>query len=105
MIEQVKALLGITDNGQDDKLRAILGMVSSRLCLLLDEVQIPEELEFIAVEVAVMRFNRIGSEGMASHSVGGESISYQSGDFEEYMPLIDTWKRDKKGSPGVIRFL
>ena len=36
----------------------------------------PKELEFELIELSIQRFNRIGSEGIASESIDGKSVSY-----------------------------
>ena len=66
MLEKVKKLLGLKDNDKDDLLTSIINLVSDRLKLKIGAKSIPEELEYIVVEVSVSRFNRIGNEGMDS---------------------------------------
>ena len=85
MLEKIKLLLGLDGNELDEQLELILANTGERLKLLLGGVsEIPEALAYIVVEVAVARFNRIGSEGMSSHSVEGESISFSDDDFAGY---------------------
>lgn len=106
MLQDVKALLGLTDDGQDDKLTVIINMVQNRLCAILGLSSVPYELEYIVTEISVMRFNRIGSEGMSSHTVEGESISFTNDDFGPFMDDIDAWKAAQENrTVGVIRFL
>ena len=67
---------------------------------------VPKELEHVIVEVAVIRFNRIGSEGMSSHSVAGESTSYNENDFSAYMDEIQAYLDSVDGvKRGRVRFL
>lgn len=109
MLENLKILLGIAadDTSLDVKLSLLLDMASARLRILLGGIDAPDTLEHIVVEVAVKRFNRIGSEGFTSHSVEGESISVSEDDFSEYSAEIegylDTIGQSRPG--GVIRFL
>lgn len=106
MLENVKALLGFSGTDNDDKLKVIISVVCSRLCALLGTKEVPKELEYIATEVSIVRFNRIGSEGMQSHQVEGESISYLTDDFAAFADDIARWKADQeKRDVGVIRFL
>ena len=68
--------------------------------------EIPEALAYIVVEVAVARFNRIGSEGMSSHSVEGESISFSDDDFAGYKADIEAYLDEQSGTKrGRVRFL
>ena len=64
MLEKLKTMLGFEDSTQDKKLMLILDSVESRLRLLLGGTDPPDEMEHIIIEVAIIRFNRIGSEGL-----------------------------------------
>ncbi|WP_432616880.1 phage head-tail connector protein [Butyricicoccus sp.] len=103
----VKTLLGVEDDVQDEMLDTIVQSVQSRLRVLLGGVDtIPEQLAYIVAEVAVIRYNRIGSEGMSSHTVEGESISYADNDFSGFMPDIEAWQEEQeKAKRGRVRFL
>lgn len=106
MLDDIKILLGITGNEIDDKLETIQRAVDSRLRVLLGADEAPEELEYIVNEVTVIRYNRIGSEGMASHSVEGESIAYSDNDFAGFMTDIDAWQSAQASAKrGKVRFL
>ncbi len=101
ILENVKELLGNPQN-IDDKLNVIIELTQKRLGNLLSVKEVPEELEYIVIEVSVIRFNRIGSEGVSSHSVEGESMSFNDDDFDSYDKDIRSWLNNqsdlKKGS-------
>lgn len=101
MLENLKIMLGIEGNDQDAKLNLIISNAIARLKLLLGGIEPPEDMDHIILEVAIARFNRIGSEGMTSHSVEGESTNYGADDFEPYMAEIqaylDTQKESRRG--------
>lgn len=65
MLKDLKILLGIPedDTSQDSKLNLILSGTRSRLKALLGGQDPPESLGYIITDVAVIRFNKIGSEG------------------------------------------
>lgn len=106
-MDDVKKLLGIPDDSMDDQLRIIVDSVENRLKVLLGGVSvIPDDLNYIVTEVSVIRYNRIGSEGMTSHSVEGESISYSDNDFSGFMPEIEAYLDEQSGTRrGRVRFL
>ena len=53
-----------------------------------------------------LKLNRIGSEGLSSHSVEGESLSWSENDFAGYMDDIRAYLDDQKESKkGKVRFL
>ena len=108
MLNELKLLLGIPldDTSEDDKLKLLISTATARLKLLLGGIEPPDSMEHIIREVAIIRFNRIGSEGMASHTVEGESLSFADGDFaafaDEIQAFLDTQKESARGR---VRFL
>ena len=108
MLKDLKILLGIPedDASQDSKLNLILSGTRSRMKALLGRQEPPDTLNYIITDVAVIRFNRIGSEGLSSHSVEGESLSFSDDDFagyrEDIQAYLDSQKETKKGR---VRFL
>jgi len=98
-------MLGQCDE-TDDKLKAILDLTQARLLVLLGTKTVPEELSYILVEVAIKRFNRIGSEGVSSHSIEGESMTFTDDDFAPFEDDIQAWRSLQQGQKkGRVRFL
>jgi hypothetical protein len=101
MLKDIKLLLGIESADRDALLNQILASATARLKVLLGGVEPPESLEYIIVDVCVRRFNRIGSEGMTSHTVEGESISFSDNDFagfeDDIQAYLDTQKESARG--------
>ena len=88
LLNRIKTLLGITDN--DELIYEITELTKSKILNYINETELPNELEFVLVELAIQRYNRIGSEGIASESVDGKSVSYDD-DFENYKPYLDDY--------------
>lgn len=91
-IKQIKILLGISDDEQDELLKTIESLVTSQLSVLIDRTEIPPELDFVITEVSIIRYNRRKNEGMTSYSQDGESISYADNDFKAYSDIISKYK-------------
>lgn len=106
VLENVKKLLSINDDKQDELLEIIISNTEKRLISLLplDIEQVPDRLEYIVEAVAVKRFNRVGAEGMTQESIDGRSNTFQSNDFDEYMDVIDALfpKETSKRGRGVF---
>lgn len=95
-------LLILGDKGDasiDDQLDALIKSVESRLLFILKRASIrrgiketpslvPTELDWIVDEVVIKRFNRLGSEGLKSHSVEGERQDFSTSDFQEFLDDI-----------------
>ena len=106
MLQKVKTLIGIPDSTQDELLSLIIEMVSGRLNVLLGTEAVPSSMEYIVVEVAVNRFNRIGSEGLSSHTVEGESLTFDASDFASYQAEISAYaENNKEVVKGKVRFI
>lgn len=121
MLDNLKEMLNITDADLDDKLEQIISACSQRLILILGLMPIknedgtvkapsvPKALEWLVVDVACERFNRIGSEGMRSDSVEGESITFYDHDFDPYRDEINGWlatqSDDVTGGKAKVRFI
>ena len=106
MLEEIKTILGISDNALDSQLNIIIANTNARLKMLLGGLDVPESLNYVVTEVSVKRFNRIGSEGITSHTVEGESMSFSDDDFAEFagdiQAYLDSVAAAKKGK---VRFL
>lgn len=107
-LENLKSLIGIAtdDTTIDNRLEWILEASEQRLKNLLGGLDVPTELEYIVLEVSVIRFNRIGSEGISSHTVEGESMTFSDTDFSGYMDEIEAYLEElDSGKKGKVRFL
>ena len=106
MLDNLKIMLGITGDDLDEKLELIIEIVEARLKVLLGGVDIPEELNYIVREVSIIRFNRIGSEGLTSHSVEGESLTFADNDFNAFADDIQAWlDKQEDNARGKVRFI
>ena len=101
MLEEIKIILGIADNALDSQLNIIIANTTARLKMLLGGLDVPENLNYVVTEVSIKRFNRIGSEGITSHTVEGESMSFSDDDFAEFagdiQAYLDSVAAAKKG--------
>ena len=107
MLETLKMLLGFTDDGsRDELLNKLIEMSTARLKLLLGGIEPPEELEHIIIDVSAARFNKIGSEGLSSHSVEGESLTFANDDFDGFSADIQAFlEKQKESTRGKVRFI
>jgi len=70
------------------------------------EDSIPDALSYIVPEYVIKRYNRVGSEGYKTHTVEGESISFEDDDFSEFEDAIAEWLESQKiSAKGKVRFL
>lgn len=97
-LDDLKTALQLKTNEYDDLLRLYLGDATDALKLLLSiKNDLPAELEHIVRAVAVKKFNRLKNEGMASYSQDGESITFNSNDFDDFKDEIEQYRKDNNG--------
>lgn len=91
-LTDLKLMLQLKTDAQDDLLQLIISNTTSALNFKLGTKEIPYELEFILLEVCVRRYNRLNNEGMTSYAQEGETITFNGNDFSDYAKDIDDWK-------------
>ncbi|HFA9609191.1 TPA: phage head-tail connector protein [Neisseria gonorrhoeae] len=94
-LSELKTMLGLADDTRDALLNLIIKTTVQALrfkLALAPSEPFPSDLSYIALEVCVKRFNRLKNEGMASYSQEGESITFNSNDFDDFQADIDAWK-------------
>ena len=97
LVNRIKVLLGVTEN--DELINEIIELTKDKILNYINETELPNELEFVLVELAIQRYNRIGSEGITSESVDGRIISYDD-DFEAYKPHLNSYMLKNNISKG-----
>lgn len=99
-LKKLKVALQLTDAKFDDLLELYLDDASDFLKLRLslsDNDELPNAMEAIVRGAAVKKFNRFKNEGMSQYSQDGESITFNSNDFDEWEDEIEQWKKDHAG--------
>ena len=106
MLNDIKNLLDLTGADNDGLLNTIISITKAHMLVLLGTDSVPAKLSYIVTEVCVARFNRIGSEGLSSHSVGGENMTWSDNDFEPFMTEIEAFNTSQNVPfEGRIKFL
>ena len=104
MLGDLKLMLGI--DGEDKRLELIIADARAQLKNRLGGIEPPESLDYIVRGVSIARYNKIGSEGLTSHTVEGESLTFAASDFDEYADDIAAFlATQKESAKGRVRFL
>lgn len=110
-LEEIKTLLEVDDTYHDKKLNIIIKNTIQQLQNKIKPVtNIPSQLEYIVTEVAIKRFNRLGSEGLSSDSEDGHSMTWYNpdDDFKPYRNDIEDFKNEnsdnKDSADGMVIF-
>ena len=88
LLNRIKTLLNV--EGNENLIYEIVNITEAKILNYINATEMPKELEFVLIELSVQRFNRIGSEGLASESIDGKSVSYDD-DFTGYKHYLDDY--------------
>lgn len=94
MLEEIKLLLGITDNAQDTLINLLINQC------VYDAQTITGETKYyymrpVIVRMVIERYNKIGTEGVGSLNTNGITENYINGYSAEIMALLNRYKRIK----------
>lgn len=79
MLEQIKLLLGISDNSEDILINLLIEICEEEAFAYCNLPEYDERLDKIVLQMVIQSYNRLGTEGVASHSFSGVSESYIEG--------------------------
>lgn len=95
MLDKLKLILGITDNSKDDLLSLILDTVIQEFLDYTNREDIPDGSNAVVLQMAVIQYNRIGSQGVASQSYSGVSESYIDGYPSNILKQLNRYRKLK----------
>lgn len=75
-LERFKLLAGITDDSQDGLITALLSDAEDSVRDYIGREEVPARLISVQVQLAVIAYNKRGTEGESSRSEGGISQSF-----------------------------
>ncbi|MGL5712244.1 MAG: phage head-tail connector protein [Paraclostridium sp.] len=106
--DRVKALLNVTGTTFDKFIDECMAISSGLISRYLGVDTVPTELEFVLIECTIVRYNRIGSEGLTSEGIDGYSSSFIEDILSPYHQYLDDYigrNADKCNSFKVLRTL
>ena len=95
MIEEIKVLLGDAASNFTD---AQIGLCAKHALAEIEGYcnrELDYELEIVAAKVAIIKLNRLNSEGLASQSYSGVSESYIDGYPAEILAVLNRKRKIK----------
>jgi len=105
IVARMLGLSNVDDSTVINVIEDCVDVATSRLLVRIGAEVVPEQLGYIVREVAVRRYNRIGSEGASSHTVEGESMSWNEDDFEPFEADINAYLASIHNGKAKIKFL
>lgn len=77
-LEKLKLRIGITDDTQDDLLNMLLEDSKNEILDFTHRTELLTTMEGLQRELAIIYYNRMGSEGESARSEGGISVTYST---------------------------
>lgn len=98
MLREVKALLGIDryNTDHDEQIEACIkaaALDAAVFCNLDETDELPDGLKNTVIQMAVIKYNRIGTEGLVSESYAGASYSYSDTYPDSVMTALKRHRR------------
>ena len=95
MIDEIKIMLGDSANNySDDQIGLALKMAMAEVQGYCNR-ELDYELEIIVERIAVIKLNRMGTEGLVSESYSGVSASYVDGYPADILAVLNRKRRIK----------
>ena len=91
-LDNIKILLGLEDDSQDIILAILLTNAVSTINVYLGVNELPNELSFVAEQLAVIKFNKLGSEGIQTEKIDVLSTTYQADELASFKTILDSYK-------------
>lgn len=95
MIDEIKVLLGdAAGNFTDEQIGLCLKMALAEVEAYCNR-ELDYELEMVVERIAIIKLNRLNTEGLASQSYSGVSESYQDGYPADIMAVLNRKRKVK----------
>ncbi len=109
LIQKIKKRLNITNDLVDGALEDIYESVEKEYLLITKSNKVDESHDWILKEICIVRFNRLGDEGVSSSNIEGLSKNFVSkngtDDFKPYMSYLVNNEPENNRAKGKVRFL
>lgn len=88
-LNRIKIKLGLTDGNKDELLTVLFDDASNLVCTYINSDSLPNKLSWIAEEIAIKRFRRIGAEGIKSKQIDVIKKDFDENILSEYKAALD----------------
>ena len=92
ILNRIRMMINV--EGREELLQEIIRLVAMPVLLYIKQEAIPTELEWIVVELAIKRYNRIGAEGFTEEKSDNIQNRYEESMINEYISFLDRWIED-----------
>lgn len=104
MLDDLKLLLDIANDDSDDLLELLLRQACGPVLNYIGEESVPLELEYIVIDLACVRYRRLGNEGINTERIDVISTSFETNSLLPHMQALDAYLENKQNSRKVKFF-
>ncbi len=94
-LDKLKLRLGIVGTSQENLLQAILEDVEGEILAYTNRTELTTAMYPLQIKIAIIEYNKQGSEGMSSDSQGGKSQSWIDGFPQDIISTLTSFRRLK----------
>lgn len=91
-IDEIKILLRITTTDEDEMLNLLLDNAIASVLLYIGESTVAQEIEYIINELVIIRYNKLGAEGINAENLQGNNYTFGLDDLKHYKKELDYYK-------------
>lgn len=105
ILQRIKTLIEQTDDSRDGILTVIMENMASAITSYIGLEVLPIDLEYICIETSIIRYNRLGAEGLKSESIDVIKSEYVDDTLSAYYAILDKYGSANTGiSSKRVRF-
>lgn len=86
LLEQLKILLNIQDTKKDAVLSLLITKAKNEVCLYLHTSEYQAKYDNVTLDIAILKYNRLGAEGLTSHAYSATNESFMNA-YPDYINM------------------
>lgn len=93
-LNRIKIKLGLNDGNKDELLTVLFDDASNLVCTYINSDVLPSKLSWMAEEIAIKRFRKIGAEGIKSKQIDVIRKDFDENILSEYIVTLDKYIKE-----------
>lgn len=93
-LNRIKIKLGLNDGNKDELLTVLFDDASNLVCTYINSDVLPNKLSWMAEEIAIKRFRKIGAEGIKSKQIDVIKKDFDENILSEYIVALDKYIKE-----------
>lgn len=99
-LNRIKIKLELKDGSKDELLTVLYEDASNMICNYINSNELPKNISWIAEEIAIKRYRKLGTEGMKSEQIDVIKTEFDGNLINEYIPILN---KHIKNNSGYVR--